>query len=243
MNNYEEFAKWYNILLGDFETTRQSYVKMLNTLLYGRKELIAIDIGCGTGIYLSAAREVCAGAIGIDISENMIAECKNIGTDGKGGIVRASWFELPLKENLNANVICMGNSIAHCLNYMSIEKVFREFCRVVGKGVIIVDIRNLEKVSEFPRNRVRGEGVLQGIKYTIYDTWVVKERVYEITFRIIKCENGKDSEVLGTTLRYWKNCGRAMEKVVKRVGLEMISKFTVNDLGDLFDVIVLKKCE
>ena len=49
-NNYDEFARWYDLILGDWNTTVKNYQNLLSKHLNLDKIELGIDVACGTGV-------------------------------------------------------------------------------------------------------------------------------------------------------------------------------------------------
>ncbi|MCL2697267.1 MAG: class I SAM-dependent methyltransferase [Oscillospiraceae bacterium] len=139
MNKNEKGSiKKYNKLAGDYDLSFDGRF----TVKFKRKILdfcnvsdgdAVLDVGCGNGSLINAiSKKAKIKAYGIDISPNMIAECrkrcKNIDFQVSGGEV------LPFDDNnFNVLIICC---VLHHLN--NPQKFFMEAHRVLKQGGILI---------------------------------------------------------------------------------------------------------
>lgn len=242
MNDYDEIAIWYDLLLGKWDRTVDRYISFLKEILWVDFKGCALDVACGTGIYLAALDALFNRSIGIDISERMLDVAKNnlqsLGERVK--LLRASWFDLPLSDGGVNAVLCMGNSLAHCLGDEALRRVMLEFRRVVGDGQIVVDCRNISRSMRERELRERGRGVVNGQFCAIYDSWeFLSDGTYQITLVVRICAAHGDTEICRTILRYRHNLKETVILMCPQLDLKVDKCIQVKDLGDIFDVILL----
>jgi ubiquinone/menaquinone biosynthesis C-methylase UbiE len=76
-----QVAEWYNTLSGSYdELYGREQSSKHNTILEflgNRHFRVLLDIGCGTGLFLEKANEICDQSIGIDLSANMLRIAKD----------------------------------------------------------------------------------------------------------------------------------------------------------------------
>ena len=242
MNDYDSLAIWYDLLLGDWNKTVESYINLLKEILIQPYNNCAFDIACGTGIYLAALNKMFKLAFGIDISKNMLKIAKKnlLAMNQKAHLIRSSWLDLPISNSTNSTIVCMGNSLAHCLDDISLSRVLTEFRRIIGNGQIIIDSRNMKQLSECPNFRKRGCGIINGKKYSIYDTWsFISKNIYQILLIVKRIESTNEKEIFRTILKYRTDLKLAVLSIAPNVGLKVQKCIGREDLGDLFDLIIL----
>lgn len=242
-NNYDEFARWYDLILGDWNTTVKHYENLLSEHLELGKVELGIDVGCGTGVYLVALARLLPKAIGVDISASMLDKARvNMATElTQWELIQTSWYNLPLMNNSDVIIVCAGNSISSCIKDSSLFRVLSEFRRVVGRGQIYVDARNVKYVHNYGVSRTRGRGIIDGAEYAVYDTIsLCDDNSYEVKMVIREGqENGNQRIVSETRLMYRQNTRDAVIRMAPDIGLSVESCFITHDLGEAFDSIIM----
>ncbi len=96
-----------------------------------------LDLGCGTGDLAALLARAGAVAVGMDLSQGMLAEARRK-TAGRVGLVRGSAFELPFADATFAGAV----SGFVLRNLDDLPKAFAELARVIEPGgrVGLVDI-------------------------------------------------------------------------------------------------------
>jgi len=101
--NIQACLKYEKPLVGEAITIpsyRRAYLTILS-FLETPKELSALDVGCGTGIYLEWLLEDFNYTVGIDISPNMIKSCKErIGKNPLNEFLVADAQHLPFRKDV-----------------------------------------------------------------------------------------------------------------------------------------------
>jgi malonyl-CoA O-methyltransferase len=92
--------------------------------------LSALDAGCGSGRYLRELRERGANAIGIDLSEAMLARAREVTTS----VARADICALPL-DSMTVDVIVCGLALG---DVADLEIAVGEMARVLRPGGCVV---------------------------------------------------------------------------------------------------------
>lgn len=88
-----------------------------------------LDVGCGNGLWLSAARQGCGWAVGLDLSLGMLEASRvNLGADL--AVVQADAEALPLASGTAKGILAM-----HMLYHVPhLERALEEICRVLAPG-------------------------------------------------------------------------------------------------------------
>ncbi len=60
---------------------------------------IALDVGCGSGLFFEPLRMICGFVIGIDVSREMLARAKARARNGNVSLVRSDSRKLPFKDD------------------------------------------------------------------------------------------------------------------------------------------------
>ncbi|MBI3190982.1 methyltransferase domain-containing protein [archaeon] len=102
-----------------------------------------IDIGCGTGCHLDAERT------GIDISYNMLMECKSC-----KNLIQSRAEELPVKTSVFNTAICMFST----LNLCDADKATEEMNRILrNNGIAIISVSSVRGGEKKTKNmRIEG---------------------------------------------------------------------------------------
>lgn len=91
-----------------------------------------LDLGCGLGHFLNAAKKKKKKSIGIDINTGSLSACKNAGL----AVVRCDLFALPLKSGAFDGVF-----FSHVIEHISadqIHKLISEVNRVLNGKLVVV---------------------------------------------------------------------------------------------------------
>ncbi len=94
MEYYDALSRSYDELYGQEQAQKHG---MIEELLKGRKFVLAVDVGCGTGIFLQQANRCYQTAIGIDLSREMLKKAQSRKTS-KVHLIMADASSLPIKD-------------------------------------------------------------------------------------------------------------------------------------------------
>jgi SAM-dependent methyltransferase len=103
---------------------------------------IVLDLGCGTGNYLSAvsARAPALRAVGLDLSRDMLAQARRVGAASALAVADAD-VALPLRDGV-VGVAFAVDVVHHLTRY---ELVFAELARVLAPGGRFIAVTDLEE--------------------------------------------------------------------------------------------------
>lgn len=106
-----------------------------------KPDIMALDAGCGFGLYSSMLSHKGYLVVGLDVSFGMLKEAKSLVKENNVFFVRGSVTHLPFKEQIFHLILCVNT--LHHLTDSFINTAFHEFRRTIrANGMFITDIRN-----------------------------------------------------------------------------------------------------
>jgi ubiquinone/menaquinone biosynthesis C-methylase UbiE len=136
-------------LLAKAVIRRKDYaLQMVNELADLRKGT-ALDVGCGSGVYLAELAKMGFDVHGIDISDVMLEKCRTLveeaGHSSQVSLQRGSVEQLPCENEKFDLVLCIG-----VLGYLLTDyKAIEELRRVMKPGAhLVVNIENLWNLTD-----------------------------------------------------------------------------------------------
>ena len=93
---------------------------------------LILDLGCGSGHFLTPARNRTKNSVGVDINKVSLDHCKVKALD----VIRCDIFSLPLKEN-SFDGLFFSHVIEHIPTEM-IHELFKEVHRILKSNLVIV---------------------------------------------------------------------------------------------------------
>ena len=151
----------------------------------------ALDIGCGSGVYLKELLSRGYEATGLDVSAEMLAVCKQrLGAGAEKGqrvhLVQGDVEHLPFPDNHFDLVLCIG-----VFGYLlSDDRAITEIRRVLKpEGHLLLNLTNLyslsdadyvlrKKLSSLVRRRPSESDAAVGLDYAMPSDWMMKHRKY-----------------------------------------------------------------
>ena len=132
---WSKFGPSYNFKIGEL-----NYVKS-ECRAVPKFTAIALDAGCGPGVYSSMLLSKGYSVVGLDVSVGMLRKARTLISSDEISWVRASITHLPLKKDLFDLILCVDT--LHHLPEKFIEMAFHEFKRTSkSRGTVIIDTRN-----------------------------------------------------------------------------------------------------
>jgi len=109
-----------------------------------------LDAGCATGAYTRAAASWGLAATGIDLEPAMIEEARSQGPPQVHYAV-ADLTALPFEDGSFDMVVCLGNTLAHVLEFASLQRALDGFGRVLSpRGALVLQLVNYHRVKADP---------------------------------------------------------------------------------------------
>ncbi len=92
---YDTLADGYDELYAAEQSSKfDAAMRVVSFLRFG----VAVDAGCGTGLFLERLRVICDLVLGVDVSREMLAKAKVRGRDSSVSLVRADCSALPFRD-------------------------------------------------------------------------------------------------------------------------------------------------
>jgi ubiquinone/menaquinone biosynthesis C-methylase UbiE len=110
-----QVAEWYNTISGSYDELyskeQSEKYRTVIEFLGNRQFKVLVDIGCGTGTFLSTAEEIYHYAIGIDLSIKMLRIAMKRKTPNIDYVLASSSW-LPLKDNSSDCIVSISTAKA-----------------------------------------------------------------------------------------------------------------------------------
>jgi ubiquinone/menaquinone biosynthesis C-methylase UbiE len=155
---YDALAGDYDNLFADCDNAAELAYETLLRLLPGlRQDSRILDCACGTGVECLSLVRRGYSVRGSDASRGMLKRArKRFRTQGlRIPTTRCTWEELPRRFDAGSFdvVLCLGNSVGHCLDRSSLLASLRGmFAVTAAGGVLIIQLRDWDGLlSEKPR--------------------------------------------------------------------------------------------
>lgn len=104
-------------------------------------DVLALDAGCGVGVYASMLSQRGYGVVALDVSAGMLKKAKNSVEDGNVSFVRGSITHLPFRQSEFDLILCVDT--LHHFTHAFYNEAIREFrCVIKVGGIFITDIRS-----------------------------------------------------------------------------------------------------
>ena len=152
---YDRFAKTYE------DRRHEGYHLMIDDLeaeviLPFARDREALEVGCGTGLILQRVHPVAARAVGIDLSEGMLAHARERGLNVQQG----SATDLPF-DDASFDVTYSFKVLAHV---PELERALAEMARVTRPGGrVFIELYNKHSIRYLIRLLRGGEGIGSGL--------------------------------------------------------------------------------
>jgi malonyl-CoA O-methyltransferase len=97
-------VEWYDKLSGSYDElyAREQLAKYELALeaVDGSRFNVAVDVGCGSGLFFQRLGMICGFVVGIDVSREMLKRAKARAQDGNVSLIRCDSCKLSLKDEI-----------------------------------------------------------------------------------------------------------------------------------------------
>lgn len=144
MNNfYKNFEDEFRGSRDSIKLRLNTYIEFLNILKLDNNHIDALDIACGRGEWLELLKENSINALGCDLDENMLNECKKLNLNVKNSDVLN--FLKTFKDD-SIDVITAFHFIEH-VDFEYLNLIIKESFRILkDSGVLIFETPNPENL-------------------------------------------------------------------------------------------------
>lgn len=245
-NMYDTFSKHYDRFV-DWEARLSSELPFLTQKLGAQQQKLGekfsiLDAACGTGMHAIALENAGFKSSGADFSEKMIeAARKNAKEEGLSMVFQQAGFgELTqtFGEDRFDGLICLGNSLPHLLDQVSLANALADFYTVLKPGgKLILQNRNFDLVLEERMRWMPPQTFRDGDRTWIFARFYDFDVDGRLTFniQILQGEGmaGFNQQVISTRLWPIKKAG--LEKFLLKAGFKKLEYFG-NLAGEVFDL-------
>ncbi|MGN0771907.1 MAG: class I SAM-dependent DNA methyltransferase [Christensenellales bacterium] len=148
MNCYSVLAKYYDVLMGDFDYS--GYVAFLKGFLRGE----GVDLCCGTGNIAIELASDCT-MTGVDVSGEMLNVAADKATKAGRKVV---WIEQDVSEFQPAHQVDFVTCVCDGFNYLSPDKLADTIDKISGYvksgGRLVFDLSSSYKLQEILGNNI-----------------------------------------------------------------------------------------
>jgi len=236
--NYDRFVNWEERLSAEMPFI----ISELEQLEQESEEKVSIlDAACGTGQHAIALNKKGFNCTGADFSEEMVATARKNALDkGLQMTFRQAGFgqfAQTFGENRFDGVICLGNSLPHLLDEVSLAHALSDFISVLKPGgKIIIQNRNFDLVLADRSRWMPPQTFRDGNETWIFARFYDFDADGRLTFNIQALysdgEEAFDQRVIST--RLWPLEKGFLEEYLIEAGFQNL-KFYGNLEGDDFD--------
>jgi SAM-dependent methyltransferase len=243
MNNFAASTLYYDTILG--KKKFENYANFLSKLLHNYNIKSVLELGCGSGLYLSPLKKNGFSVEGLDISKKMLVLAKKLNVP----LYCRDMASFRLRKKYDA-IICMNSSLVLLPNFTLIEKTLKNcYSHLNSKGILVLDLPN--HAVEIKENNFSQD----------VDTYKIPKGKLNIIFRDYKLNNKWVSEWFGFIKQ--KNSfsnfhefyeeliysSVNLEKTLQKIGFEILHIFGSRNGGKFLKTnsyrrfYVCKKCE
>jgi ubiquinone/menaquinone biosynthesis C-methylase UbiE len=155
-------TRYYDTLSGAYDRSRESpYHALVNglTVEFAKSFILGrqiLEVGCGTGLILSALQPLAAQAVGLDLSEGML----QVARKKELNVQRGDILSLPYRDEA-FDVICCFKVLSHV---EQLDGALKELNRVTRKeGWILADFYNARSLRACLKRLLPAREIVKGI--------------------------------------------------------------------------------
>ncbi len=245
INIYDEFSKHYDRFV-NWESRLAAELPFLISVFKESQEQAGenfsiFDAACGTGQHAIALTKAGFKSTGADISEEMVEIAReNAEQEGLNMTFRQAGFgqfAQTFGENRFDGLICLGNSLPHLLDEISVANALADFTHVLKPGgKLILQNRNFDQVlverARWMPPQTYREGDETWVFARFYDFDVDGRLTFNIQILHSKGESAFDQKVIST--RLWPMKKALLEALLLAAGFVNL-RFFGNLEGDHFE--------
>lgn len=234
MEAYSEFAHVYDLFMDNipYKEWCDYLVMLLNK--YGIQDGLVLELGCGTGNMTEALRKKGYDMIGIDNSEEMLAEAMEKGMEEEeDGGPAALYLCQDMREFELYGTVGAAVSVCDSMNYIldpeDLLKVFKLVNNYLDpKGLFIFDMNTSYKYEQLLAENTIAENRKEGsfIWENYYDK---EERVneYDLTLFIKESEEAEEERFLRFTETHYQRCYSLdiVKQLLQEAGMELVAVY------------------
>ncbi|MCL2577541.1 MAG: class I SAM-dependent methyltransferase [Defluviitaleaceae bacterium] len=193
---YEGFASMYDALMSD--TPYENWAAYIDEVLCGqfrekkREALLVLDLACGTGNITLRLAEMGYDLIGVDASEDMLAEANRKAFDANKKIlfIKQDMRELNLYGTIDA-AICVCDGLNYILDEKDLLTVFKRVRLFLNPGgIFIFDMNTEYKFKEMFANNIFEDTGEDGEAYEWENFYEPQTKINEYRLTFFSHENG-----------------------------------------------------
>jgi ubiquinone/menaquinone biosynthesis C-methylase UbiE len=169
-----------------FKIEELNYVAMEAPKAEG-SNMLALDAGCGVGVYSSMLADKGYDVIGLDVSIGMLKKARKYIKNKNTFLIRGSITHLPLRNNKFDLTLCLDT--LHHFTDTFLDKAFNEFRRTIkSNGIFITDMRNAVNPAIFLRYSMENKkwSEIGGLTLKARDFMRMKKTLVNKGFSVIK---------------------------------------------------------
>jgi len=194
-NLYKDCAEYYDLVVDKKEIQKE--VEFISRLFNKFKVKTALDVGCGTGLYLIPLKRKKFDIEGLDLSINMLKEVRKKSKTIKLHKKDMSNFKINKKYDA---IICLSSTLIILPNFKIIKKTIKNLYKHLSPGgILILDLPNhLKEIKEKnnlkeheSHNTPKGKLNFTFLSYKKGNKWI--EEWYGVTKRKNKVLKFKDT--------------------------------------------------
>ncbi len=127
----------------EIKTRSQVYLPLIEHLKHAYPDVSIVDLGCGRGEWLETLKENGFSALGVDLEEGVLAECRELGLSVQNAEALSFLKNLPDESQ----AVISSLHMAEHLSFENLKALVREALRVLRPaGLLILETPNPENI-------------------------------------------------------------------------------------------------
>lgn len=226
MAGYGSFASFYDLLTGNVDHEGWAdYLLSLFETYSGKKPQTVLDLACGTGSLSTALLDRGVDVIGVDGSEDMLAEAigKSVRYGDRFMLLCQDMRELDLFGTVDG-AVCMLDSLNHLTKTADVGEVLRRLGLFIEKGgLFIFDVN-----TPYKHQTVLGDNAFVYEQDDFFCAWQnhyvprTKEVLMQLDFFV---ENGDGYDRYTEEIRERAYTEKTLRRLLDEAGFEVLAIF------------------